>query len=78
MGLYEINAAVISRTLEDAGCDGDTIQKFLQLRAAGRREEAVRLLACHRCHLMNAIHEAQRPVDILDYFINQMKKDWKE
>ena len=75
MGVEEKSDDVLRQALEDANCAEDTIQKFLHLRKAGQKEEALRTLACHRCHLVCAMHDAQKPVDVLDYLIYQLKKE---
>lgn len=64
----------ITQALQDTGWDSGKIQEFMALEGEGRREEALRLLSCYRCQLVCAIHEAQRPVDILDYLIHQLQK----
>ena len=75
MGVEEKSDDVLRQALRDANCDEDTIQKFLRLRKAGEKEEALRTLSCHRCHLVCAMHDAQKPVDVLDYLIYQIKKE---
>ena len=65
----------LSETLRDAGCGDADIQTFLALQASGKSEEAIRLLSRHRCRLLCRMHEAQKPVDILDYLICTLKKE---
>lgn len=74
MSFHEMNSETMIQSLKDAGCDSTTTQEFLRLWETGFKKEAIRLLSCHRCHLMCMIHEAQKPVDILDYIICQLKK----
>lgn len=65
----------IAVTLRDAGCSEAEIGKFLEFKASGNNEEALKVLSVHRCSLLCRIHEAQKPVDILDYFLLEMKKE---
>lgn len=74
MGACDIDNASIIQTLRDANCDEATVNKFLLLKDEGRMSEAIRLLSCHRCELLNALHEAQKPIHILDYLINKLRK----
>lgn len=67
--------AKIIQTLHDAGCEDADIQKFLALRASGNNEKALRLLFQHRCSLICRMHEAQKPVDVLDYFLCELRKE---
>lgn len=64
----------IAQALKDAHCDTDTIAEFLRLKALGRHDQAIRLLTCYRCRLVRIMHEAQKPVDILDYLIYRFQK----
>ena len=63
----------IGHALRDVNCDEETIMQFLQLRAEKKWEEAAKVLAKHRCQLVCAMHEAQKPIDILDYLLHQLK-----
>lgn len=74
MSLCDIDHTTMIQTLQDANCDATTIEKFLLSMDEGRLGEAVRLLSCHRCGLLAVLHEAQRPIQILDYFINKLKE----
>lgn len=70
----EKDDASIVEALQAAGCDEALIGRFLQLKMEGKTDEGLRLLSKFRCELICRMHEAQKPVDILDYFIFQMKK----
>lgn len=78
MNFQEKSTAEVRQALTDANCDEETIQKFMHLRAQGRDAEALRLLSCYRCHLVCAMHEAQKPLDVLDYLIYQLEKENNE
>lgn len=62
------------RNLKDAGCDDETIKKFFQLRAGGRRQEQYRLFSMHRALLLDKLHVSQQMIDCLDYLVYAMKK----
>lgn len=68
----------ISQTLRDAGCCEAVINEFLQLQAAGQNEAARKLLLHHRSLLLYQMHQQQKPLDILDYFIEETKKGKKD
>lgn len=74
MNFCDMDEGAMLQALKDAKCSADTMNRFLQLWNEQRWEEAARLLSCHRCHLICAMHEAQKPVDILDYILHQMEK----
>ena len=61
--------ANIAQALVDARCDQDLIEEYDRLEREGRHEESLRLLRCHRCRLVDAMHEAQRPIDVIDLVI---------
>jgi hypothetical protein len=61
--------ANIAQALADARCDQDFIEQYEQLEREGKHEESLRLLRCQRCRLVDAMHEAQRPIDVIDLVI---------
>ena len=61
--------ANIAQALVDARCDQKLIEEYDRLEHEGRHEESLRLLRCHRCRLVDAMHEAQRPIDVIDLVI---------
>lgn len=67
--------ASITQTLQGTGCTEEEIQQFLDLRASGRGTETLRLLSQHWCSLVCRMHEAQKPVDIQNCFICELKKE---
>ena len=44
---------------------------------AGRMKDVIRTLRCHRCHLMDQLHESQTKVDCLDFLVYQIEKEQK-
>lgn len=71
---HEIERAAVVQTLRDANCDEAMIKRFLLLQDDGPLSEAIQLLSCHSCSLLSALHEVQKPIEILDYFIYKLKK----
>lgn len=69
---YDSKEAVISN-LRDAGCDTDTIAKFLQYRETGETNQQLRLLAAHRAQVLEHIHQGEKRITCLDYLIYQIK-----
>lgn len=66
--------AAITGALTDARCTPAEIAAFWDLYASGQTAAALRLLSCHRCKLVCALHEAQKPIDILDYLLYQLNQ----
>lgn len=64
----------IIQNLEDAGCDRDTVNKFLHAFRKGDQQEECKVLAAHRRLLLDELHKAQKQIDCLDYLIYQLKK----
>ena len=48
-------------------------ERYLAFERAGRRDECLRMLRCHRCTLVEALHDAQRPIDVVDYAIHELQ-----
>lgn len=55
--------------LHETGFDALQAERYLSLEAQGRKEECLRMLRCRRCELVEALHEAQRPIDVIDWAI---------
>lgn len=55
--------------LHETGFDELQTERYLSLEAQGRTEECLRMLRCRRCELVDALHEAQRPIDVIDWAI---------
>ncbi len=64
---------LLLRNLKDAGCDAETVEKYFQLRRAGKTRDEFRLLAKQRSLLLAGLHEFQRKIDSLDYLLYDMK-----
>lgn len=62
------------QSLLDAGCGKDRTRQLLLLLEENRVQEAIGILRCQRCCLMETIHREQQKVDSLDYLIYQLKK----
>lgn len=67
--------AAVIRNLNDAGCDGCTREKFLQLQEQGKTEEQLRLLRKHRSGLLAAVHDTQKKIDCLDYLAFRLERE---
>lgn len=62
------------QALADAGCTQSQIDAYEQLRAHGDMEGCMRLLRQQRSVLVRQVHEAQRPLDVLDYIMYHMQR----
>ena len=61
-------------TLQDAGCDPQRISEICQLYAHGDTQSVIKRLRCHRCELMDTVHESQKKVDCLDLLLRELSK----
>ena len=67
MGLISANS------LMDAGCDNALAKRCAAMLDAGDASGCLQLLRAHRCDLVAAMHEAQRPIDVCDWIINEVE-----
>lgn len=67
----------IIQNLKDAGCDAETIKKFVADLQKGKEVNNLKLLAGHRKKLLESLHKDQKCIDCLDYLVYQMKKEKK-
>lgn len=65
----------VIQNLKDAGCDAETVERFLSLMERERTAEQLALLADHRRRLLDKVHQEERRIDCLDYLVYQMNKD---
>lgn len=65
--------AIDANGLVAAGCSEQLIRRLEQRIVAGDTEGCLRLLRAHRCELVEAMHEAQRPIDICDWIIREVE-----
>lgn len=56
--------------LLDAGCNRDFADNFLSIKD---KQKKLRLLSCHRCSLLDKIHQYQKQLYCLDYLIYSMR-----
>ena len=68
------NGGITAQELTDAGCGQSVIDRFLELEAQGKKSDCLSLLARHRCRLVCQMHAAQKPLDVLDYLIRELKQ----
>lgn len=64
----------IIQNLKDAGCDGDTIEAFVNDIKGEKLSEGLKLLAVHRRHLLDCLHKEQKRIDCLDYLVYKLEK----
>lgn len=61
--------------LRDAGCAGELIDRYRVLEKAGDTKACLDLLRRHRCELVIALHEAQKPIDVCDWIIRGLERE---
>ncbi len=64
----------IIQYLKDAGCDSETIEKFMADLQKGKEANGLKRLAAHRKNLLDSLHREQKCIDCLDYLVYQMKE----
>lgn len=52
-------------------------ERYLLLEQRGEVDACVLMLRCHRSELVDALHEAQRPIDVLDWAIHDLERATK-
>lgn len=62
------------QVLTEAGCNNTLVDRFDALKKAGETDACLRLLRCHRCELVEALHQAQRPIDVCDWLIHELEQ----
>lgn len=71
LSLYGSKEAVI-QNLKDAGCAPDIIESCIICLEQGQKNELLKQLEEHRTGLLNKVHEAEKHIDCLDYFVYQL------
>ena len=64
----------IIQNLKDAGCDSETIEKFMADLQKGKEANGLKRVAAHRKNLLDSLHREQKCIDCLDYLVYQMKE----
>lgn len=62
------------QNLQDAGCNQNLIDKFLNLLEQKQFDQIYILLRKYRNTLLDNIHKRQKEIDILDYLIVDLKR----
>jgi len=52
-------------------------ERYLMHERRGEVDACMRMLRCHRSELVDALHEAQRPIDVLDWAIYDLERTTK-
>lgn len=59
--------------LEATGFSSHQARRYERCEQEGRTDECVRMLRRRRCELVDALHEAQRPIDVIDWAIADLE-----
>lgn len=62
------------KLLTATGFSPEQVERYLALEGQGRTDACVRMLRSRRCELVEALHEAQRPIDVLDWAIHDLTR----
>lgn len=73
-GEQNLTEALI-QNLQDAGCNQELIDKFLELFSKNEKEKIYDLLSKYRRTLLNTLHKNQKEIDNLDYLILDLKNN---
>lgn len=65
-------ALSVIQNLEDAGCDKETVEEFIEL---GETNGQLKLLENHRRGLLDDFHKKQKQIECLDYLVYQIRKE---
>ena len=68
---------LLLQNLEDAGCDGEMVQKCMAMAEKDDADGLLRLLSCHKKGLLQMVHIKQKEIDCLDYLIYTVEKQRK-
>lgn len=71
-------AAALIQNLEDAGCSGATIERFLACSGERKSARQLQILCRYRCQLLDQVHREQKKLECLDDLIYAIKKHQKE
>lgn len=63
--------------LKDAGCDQETVDRFLSCWAEEKTGEQLRLLDKQRKQLLDRVHQEEKRITCLDYLVYQIQKTAK-
>lgn len=72
----EIEESMV-QNLKDAGCDAETIARFMADYHGDKKESGMKQLSAHRRALLDLIHKNQKCIDCLDYLVYQLQKEEK-
>ena len=68
----------VRQNLRDAGCDGETIEKFLACLNGNKLCDGMKLLDAHRRALLGDIHKDEKRIDCLDYLVYRLSHEKNE
>ncbi|MBR3317825.1 MAG: hypothetical protein IKG21_08450 [Atopobiaceae bacterium] len=66
----------LAGALVDAGCNAALVERCKNALNAGNTEACIQLLRAHRCDLVEAMHQAQHPIDVCDWIIQEVKTSY--
>lgn len=65
----------VIQNLQDAGCNKETIDQFMDCLKRGTRGEQLQILSQQRKKLLDSVHAELKRIDCLDYLVYQLQKN---
>ncbi len=65
------------RNLKDAGCDPDTMARFMDCYKKGDYQNQIRMLEICRDALLENVHQGEKKISCLDYLVYQIERQHK-
>ena len=70
--MKNLSETEVIRSLQDAGCDKETIEKFMKVN--GNQKEMLNILQKQRSYIFNTLHPIQKELECIDYLIYIIRK----
>ncbi|MCM1262592.1 MAG: hypothetical protein NC313_07705 [Butyrivibrio sp.] len=65
----------VIQNLKDAGCDQETIERFMNCMNQGDLNGQLRLMEEHRKCILDRVHKEEKQIDCLDYLVYQIDRN---
>lgn len=73
--IMTVNIEETKENLTGAGLDGEMTDYYIKLREDGKKMESRRFLEKYRKTLLDGIHDNQKKLDLLDYYLYVLRKN---
>ncbi|MCM1416622.1 MAG: hypothetical protein NC430_11960 [bacterium] len=65
----------VIQNLKDAGCDRETIERFMNCMNQGDLNGQLRLMEEHRKCILDKVHKEEKQIECLDYLVYQIDRN---